>query len=82
MIRLDFEPSASIIARVDGALHDLMLHRVGGAVVLVDAANAQFNPWEVELLDWPPAVEADLRRSGYFPVQQSTDLELWCNCAD
>jgi hypothetical protein len=81
MIQLDFIPSIRIIARVNGSLHHLMLHRTGGAAVLVNAANARFSPCEVQLIDWPPEAEADLRRGGYFPIQQP-DMELWCNCAD
>lgn len=81
MIPLDFLSSNRIIARVNGLPHRLMLHHSGGVAVLVDAANTRFNPWEVQLLDWPPEVEADLRRGGYLPVEPP-DCELWCNCAD
>jgi hypothetical protein len=49
--------------------------------VLVDAAGTVFHPWEVEVRRWPPEAETDLRRGGYLPGR-STDMELWCNCAD
>ncbi|MFZ1326639.1 MAG: hypothetical protein WAT67_11590 [Candidatus Contendobacter sp.] len=48
---------------------------------LVDADGARLNPWEVELLHWPPWAEAELRRGGYLSSQWS-DQELWCNCTD
>ena len=72
-----------IFARDGNTLHRLALQIPdgGGKPVLVDAAGAVFNPWEVELLRWPPEAETALRRCGYLSGRP-TDMELWCNCAD
>lgn len=73
----------AIFARIGGTLHRLALRIPNGAgkATLADAAGAVVNPWEVELLRWPPEVETLLQRGGYLP-SQPVDMELWCNCAD
>lgn len=73
----------AIFARVD---HDfchlaLRIPNGGGKPTLVNATGARVNPWEVELLRWPPEAETPLRRGGYLPIQ-FVDTELWCNCVD
>lgn len=76
--------SANILARDGHATRVLTLRGpvgASGVPVLVDVAGAVFEPWEVELLHWPPEVEAELRRGGYIGCGPP-DLELWCNCAD
>jgi hypothetical protein len=72
-----------IFARVGHALHRLALRipNGDGKPALVNATGARVNPWEVELLRWPPEAEIPLRRGGYLPIQPA-DTELWCNCAD
>ncbi|MDG4551337.1 MAG: hypothetical protein P9F19_08120 [Candidatus Contendobacter sp.] len=72
-----------IFARVGHAFHRLALRIPNGSdkPVLVNATGAKINPWEVELLHWPPEIETPLRRGGYLPFQP-IDMELWCNCAD
>ena len=72
-----------IFARIGYTLHRLALRMPngGGPPTLADAAGAVVNPWEVELLRWPPEIETLLRRGGYLPSQPA-DMELWCNCAD
>ena len=76
-------PDSTLIFASDGAMiHRLHLGtRADGSPVLVDAGGATFQPWEVELLRWPPDAEPALRRGGYLPGRPA-DLELWCNCAD
>ncbi len=54
----------------------------GGTPVLVDAAGTVVDPWEMELLRWPAAAEAALRRGGYLVDRYPDPAELWCNCAD
>lgn len=56
-------------------------HGPDGRPGLTDAAGTWFQPWEVELLRWPSAAEAALRRGGYLPGPPDA-AELWCNCAD
>ncbi|MGB5062189.1 MAG: hypothetical protein WBQ37_00290 [Candidatus Competibacter sp.] len=75
--------SDSILASDGGTLQCLTLAPTvrGNRAVLMDAAGAPVNPWEVELWRWPPEVEPALRRGGYL-LDRSSDLELWCNCAD
>lgn len=83
MILPDIDASASILAQVDAGPRQLRLRQVAAerAPVLVDEVGTVFQPWEVELLRWPPEVETALQRSGYLPVQP-LDMALWCNCAD
>lgn len=78
------DPADHGILAHDGAtVHRLMLHIPSEEErpVLVDAAGVVFNPWELQLLRWPPDTEPALRRGGYLPGRPA-DLELWCNCAD
>ncbi len=72
-----------VFARIDYTLHRLALRPPNGGdpPTLVDAAGTVVNPWEVELLRWPPEAETLLRRGGYLPSQPA-EVELWCNCAD
>jgi hypothetical protein len=79
-----YDPAkGDIFARDGNAIHRLALRIPdgNGKPILVDAAGAVFNPWEVELLRWPSKAETELRRGGYLP-DRPVDLELWCNCAD
>ncbi len=73
----------AIFARIGHTLHCLALQTPNGAgkPMLADAAGTVVNPWEVELLRWPPEAETLLRRGGYLP-SQPVEMELWCNCAD
>ena len=82
-LMMSTHPDSTLIFASDGAtIHSLCLGaRADGSPVLVDAVGATFNPWEVELLRWPPEAEPELRRGGYLPVRPA-DRELWCNCAD
>ena len=75
--------SELILASDGGTLQHLTLVPAvsGDGMVLVDAAGIPVNPWEVELRHWPPEAEPALRRGGYL-LDQFSDLELWCNCAD
>ncbi|MFZ1639849.1 MAG: hypothetical protein WAV07_00120 [Candidatus Contendobacter sp.] len=75
--------NGDIFARDGNTIHRLTLQvpDVGGKPVLVDVAGAVFNPWEVELLRWPPEVETALWHGGYLPGWPA-EMELWCNCAD
>lgn len=77
------DSAATILASDGSARYRLRLRQppTGGPPVLVDAAGTVFHPWEVEVRRWPPEAETDLRRGGYLPGR-STDMELWCNCAD
>lgn len=72
-----------ILAHDGATVHRLTLHVPSEEErpVLVDAAGVVFNPWELQLLRWPPDAEPTLRRGGYLPGRPA-DLELWCNCAD
>lgn len=83
MILTDIDASASILARVDAIPCELRLRPVAAdrAPVLVDATGTVFQPWEVELLRWPPEMETALQLSGYLP-RSPLDMALWCNCAD
>ncbi|MFO1371470.1 MAG: hypothetical protein U1F42_03435 [Candidatus Competibacteraceae bacterium] len=83
MTLCDRHPQDNILARDGAAVRRLLVHlpSTEGAPVLIDAAGVVVNPWEVELLDWPPAMEAALRRGGYL-ASQPLDMELWCNCTD
>ena len=76
-------PHDGILASDGGTVRDLTLRlsHVGGVPVLVDGAGSVVNPWEVELLRWPPTATAALQRGGYL-IERPTDLDLWCNCAD
>ena len=73
----------SILASDGGVVQPLTLRlpQPGKPPVLVNAAGAVVNPWEVELLRWPPTATAALRSGGYL-IRRPTDLDLWCNCAD
>lgn len=84
MIRSDIEQSDGILAGDGRAVRQLVLRRLngGGVPVLVDAAGTVVDPWEVELLRWPTAAEAALRRGGYLIDRYPDPAELWCNCAD
>ncbi len=73
--------SELILASDGGTLQHLTLVSTGNRAVLVDAAGIPVNPWAVELRHWPPEAEPVLRRGGYL-LDQFSDLELWCNCAD
>ncbi|MFO1424212.1 MAG: hypothetical protein U1F70_11265 [Candidatus Competibacteraceae bacterium] len=79
------QPTAhdAIFARVDHGFCHLALRipNGGGKPMLVDTTGARVNPWEVELLHWPPEAETPLRRGGYLPIRL-VDMELWCNCVD
>lgn len=83
MILLDIDRSASILASAGATTQrlTLCLPPTGGGPVLVDAAGTVFDPWEVELLWWPPETEAVLRRGGYLSGRPP-EQEPWCNCAD
>lgn len=83
MALLDANPDDGILASTGDAVCRLTLRlpRTGGAPVLVDATGAVINPWEVELLRWPPSATAALRSGGYL-TERPADLDLWCNCAD
>ena len=79
-----YDPADGGIFASDGnAIHRVALRIPdgGGAPILANAADMAFNPWEVELLRWPPEAETALRRGGYLPGRP-VDMELWCNCAD
>ena len=83
MIQPAVENSAAILAR-DGAVLQRLTLRASApnlAPVLVDAAGKVIAPWEMEVVRWPPEVEAALRRGGYLRPPQP-ELDLWCNCAD
>lgn len=84
MIRSDIEPPDAILASDGRAARRLFLRRPNGSgtPVLVDAAGTVVDPWEMELLRWPAAAEAALRRGGYLVDRYPDPAELWCNCAD
>lgn len=76
------DDSTAIFARDGNVIRRLRAHtQNNGRVQLADETGAFIAPWEVELLHWPPAIEAVLRDSGYLLVR-IPDAELWCNCAD
>lgn len=84
MIRSDIESPDAILASDGRAVRRLFLRRPneGGTPVLVDAAGTVVDPWEMELLRWPAAAEAALRRGGYLVDRYPDPAEPWCNCAD
>jgi hypothetical protein len=53
-----------------------------GLPVLRDHCGTVVSPWEIELLQWPAAIEADLRRGGYLNERHWHVMEPWCNCVD
>ena len=83
MIESDIGQADAIVARDGAAIRRLTLRQslANGVPVLVDTAGIVVDPWTVELLRWPPAVEAELRRSGYL-IDRHGETEPWCNCAD
>ncbi len=82
MIRAD-DDSTAIFASNGSTIQRLYgrLLAEDGPLILTDEAGVSIAPWEVELLRWPPEVEARLKRSGYLSFR-TPDTELWCNCAD
>ena len=81
MIRTD-DDSAAIFASVGTTIQRLHLRiQADGSPILVDDTDSTVAPWEIELLRWPPEVEATLQRGGYLPARPHA-TELWCNCAD
>ena len=83
MIESDIGQADAIVARDGAAIRRLTLRQslANGVPVLVDTAGIVVDPWTVELLRWPPAVEAELRRSGYL-IDRPGETEPWCNGAD
>ncbi len=86
MIQSDsgIEQFDGIVASDGRVVQQLILRRPsgGGAPVLVDAAGIVVDPREMELLRWPTAAEAALRRGGYLVDRYPNPAEPWCNCAD
>lgn len=83
MIEAEIEQADAIVARDGALIRRLTLRQstASGVPILVDAAGITVDPWAVELLRWPPTVEAELRRGGYL-IDRPGETEPWCNCAD
>ncbi len=84
-MRLVETEQREVIYATDGlTVQQLILDRPDGdsSPVLLDHCGAVVNPWEIELLRWPAAIEADLRRGGYLTERHWSLMEPWCNCAD